>query len=103
MIPSTLSRAAVDRRLTPQEVRVYTILHEHLTFTEYRPVKRLWLARVSGLRHKANVTRVLGALVSAGYLRRGAPVCESPGRCYVTYLLSQPSPPGITTAPLPAA
>ena len=70
MIPASVLQAATDSRLDPHRLRVYLLLHTHLTDDEYRPVKLSWLAQRLE-RDASSVARSLKLLADLGYLKRG--------------------------------
>jgi DNA-binding MarR family transcriptional regulator len=69
MIPKALITAATDPALRPNGLAVYTLLHAHLDYLEYRPIKQAWLARQLQMAapHLSNAIR---ALCERGYLER---------------------------------
>lgn len=96
MIPASIDRALVDRRLSPFKVRILALLHRFLVYHEFREVKLYQLALrlgMDGQKGKGTLSKVLRELVRFGYLARG-PNGGSPGREVGTYVLLMAPPPG---------
>lgn len=101
MIPETIYRAARDERLRPIDVRLLLALGRELDWVECRPVKLAWAAWLVRI-DRSYARESLLRLTKAGYLVRGAKVCETGGQCYVTYRLSTPPHP-VGLGPTPPA
>lgn len=70
MLSAVLFRAAKDRRLRGEALRVLIELHDWCDWAGYRPVKLQALARTLGL-PRGNVTRAVTKLKALGYVEEG--------------------------------
>lgn len=70
MLDPALFKAARDRRLRQSGVRVLILMHERLTYWDYRRVKLSTISREAGL-SKSATWKAVDTLVETGYLARG--------------------------------
>jgi len=70
MIPEVVAGAFMDGELHDADKRVYGLALRELSFFEFRPFKRTYIARALGISRRS-AQRALYTLTARSYLKRG--------------------------------